>query len=129
MAKVYVITQGNYSDYHICHITTSKKKAQAFVTFENGKESELYGCDYKIETYELDDFEIDNGKYEYGVGYKIDINNGGKISIYGKGKRRKFKNHGKGFLYYIWLPQADDEKAKKIAYDMYMKQMAEKNGL
>jgi len=35
MKKVYVITQGSYSDYHICAIFSDKKKAEEMVDFFN----------------------------------------------------------------------------------------------
>lgn len=50
MAKYYAITEGEYSDYHIVHITTDKKLAEAYVKLHAHKD---YDSDYmEIEEYD-----------------------------------------------------------------------------
>lgn len=50
MAKYYAITEGEYSDYHIVHITTDKKLAEAYVKLHAHKD---YDSDYMaIEEYD-----------------------------------------------------------------------------
>ena len=44
--KVYIITEGEYSDYHIERVFSTKEKADEFV--------QCHGTDYRIEEYELD---------------------------------------------------------------------------
>lgn len=50
MAKFYAITAGEYSDYHIVHITTDKKLAEAYVKLHADKD---YDSEYmNIEEYD-----------------------------------------------------------------------------
>lgn len=50
MDKVYIVTSGDYSDYHIERVFQSKEKAEAYVKARNNIP--------KIETYELSDDNI-----------------------------------------------------------------------
>lgn len=64
--KVYVITAGEYSDYHIVTVTTDKEKADNFVKVHNDSKCFYYDDAY-VEEYDTDDFDIDvtdrNAKY------------------------------------------------------------------
>ena len=51
--KIYVLTQGEYDDYHICYVTEDKNKAEAF----SARHNELYPLadPVCIETHDTDD--------------------------------------------------------------------------
>lgn len=50
MAKYYAITAGEYSDYHIVHITTDKKLAEAYVKLHANR-------DYDSEYMDIEEFD------------------------------------------------------------------------
>ena len=50
MAKYYAITAGEYSDYHVEHITTDKKLAEAYVKLHANK-------DYDSSNMEIEEFD------------------------------------------------------------------------
>jgi len=123
--KIYVITAGCYSDYHICAATTDKDKAERLkVLFENS-----YGGS-EIEEYEDGAFDsILSGKYKpYSVLFE---QNGSICSV---------KNADiEYFVEEVYLPRygrgvvrclaRDEEHAKKVAIDRYAKAKAEQMGL
>lgn len=45
--KIYIVTEGEYSDYHICAVFTTREKAEEFV--------QCNGTDYEIEERNLDE--------------------------------------------------------------------------
>lgn len=49
--KIYAITKGNYSDYHICRLTTDYEKAKRYKEAYSDKWGEAW-----IETYEDNEF-------------------------------------------------------------------------
>ena len=49
--KIYAIIKGNYSDYHICRLTTDYKKAKRYKEAYSDKWGEAW-----IETYEDNEF-------------------------------------------------------------------------
>lgn len=55
--KIYVITAGEYSDYHIVAVTTDKEKADNFVKVHNDSKRFYYDDAY-VEEYDTDDFDI-----------------------------------------------------------------------
>ncbi|MDO4802762.1 MAG: hypothetical protein Q4A15_11410 [Prevotellaceae bacterium] len=124
--KVYVITKGDYSAYHICSVTTDKKKAKLLKekyskgygkaqieTFDTDSEEEvlkyenLYNCHYyendssiRITQSDFDYFEQDDlkvGKFLHGLYTSVLANN--------------------------------EEDALKIASDKFAKHRSEKIGL
>lgn len=156
--KVYVITQGCYSDYHICAVTLDKDKAERLRKMYTAKES-CYGyCrsdDAEIEEYEADDtgdmFTEDEKQTDPVEYYHIEINydikkNGITSSKIEDNTACFFKD--KGIVYdermakgrYCGRPslieyevnvRADRSKdeAKKIAFDRFYKMLAERYGL
>lgn len=44
---IYIVTAGEYSDYHICAVFSTKEKAEEYV--------QCHGTDYNIEEYNLDE--------------------------------------------------------------------------
>ena len=55
--KVYVVTSGEYSEYHIVGITLDKQVAETFVNSKNATKGE-YGSEFHLEEYETDDFQM-----------------------------------------------------------------------
>lgn len=118
MAKAYAVTEGCYSDYHVCGITLDKEAAEAFV--------ERYP-DCRIEDYDTDDIDIiKRGCYLYEV---ILDNNGDLISTYKNGscylveyRNRVFpirKASGRSVRWYkAYVGAVDDDHAVKIAADL-----------
>ena len=156
--KVYVITQGCYSDYHICAVTLDKDKAEQLRKMYTAKESR-YGYSSsdvaEIEEYETDDTgntfteeEKQSNPVEY---YHIEINYNIKKNGITSSKienltacffkdneivfdevMAKGRYYGKPYLIdYEVNVRADRSKdeAKKIAYDRFYKMLAERYGL
>ena len=55
--KVYVVTSGEYSEYHIVGITLDKQATETFVNGKNATRGK-YGSEFYLEEYETDDFQI-----------------------------------------------------------------------
>ena len=62
---VYVITKGDYSDYHICAVTMDEDRAERMQKMYGGKYDEA-----RIETYTLD--EAKTTGYVYEIEFKND---------------------------------------------------------
>lgn len=115
--KIYIITQGCYSDYHICNVTTDYEKAKRY------KEaySDNWGGEACIEVYE----DGENGKDNYCWAYNP-VSNTAEISHYNKKEIMK-NREGKICRIYIYAP--DEKHAIKKAQDMIAKYKAEQAGL
>ena len=68
--KVYVITKGSYSDYHICAVATDKEKAE--------KLAEIYTDrwdDAEVEEYDTDaTIDVLNGRIPYAIRFDMRLN-------------------------------------------------------
>ena len=119
--KVYAVTEGCYSDYHICGITLDKEAAEAFV--------EKYP-DCNIEEYDTDDIEfVKRGCTLYCIvlnkdGDLIEINEAEGyyldwINCVHEIRRRnasgRWRNTG---LYKVTVSAVDEDHAVKIAADL-----------
>lgn len=125
--KVYVITSGEYSDYQINAVTLDKKQALLLKAKYSDDWDEA--C---IEEYDTDDYKI-----EVGEGYKPmwavefysnEINRCYTIACknykHGSACKHSFDN---GIT--VFVEAKDEEHARKIAKDMYMKMLSEQNNL
>ena len=129
--KVYVVTEGWYSDYHIECVTLSKEQANKYIE----RKSSRY-TDYEIEEYdtnELDEFLAD------GRGYWMVWKTDGRIASnptdaptpcnkidINKVKQQYPKRKGNIFT----IVRADTkEEAEKIACDLFTKFEAKKAGV
>lgn len=58
MKKIYIVTGGTYSDYHICEVFSSKEKAKEYIKkrleIENTCEYSFHNDYFRIEEYEID---------------------------------------------------------------------------
>ena len=57
--KVYVITQGSYSDYHIVGVKLTREEAEKVVALANDEDSYEYA---EIEEYDTDDIKINTNE-------------------------------------------------------------------
>lgn len=116
--KIYIITKGDYSDYHICNVTTDYETAKRY---KEAYSDDIWG-DAHIEVYE----DGENGKERYCWWYNP-VNNAAKISEY-NGKEKVMKNReDKIYSVYVYAP--DEKHAAKKAQDMIAKYKAEQAGL
>ena len=70
--KIYVVTSGEYSDYHIVTVFSTQEKAESFAKARNDKIKHWYDDYYEVEVYDLDD--TDNISVESGINYCPDVN-------------------------------------------------------
>ena len=124
--KVYVVTEGDYSDYHIVGVCTSKESAERI--------RQLASSDYheaQIEEYEADSFNIEP-TYNY---YEVIIFKYGDIHvdtheyIYDPYIVRDYRNAKCATKYSVNVFARDEEHAKKIAFDCIAKYKAEEEGI
>ncbi len=69
--KIYVVTEGEYSDYHICAVFDDKKKAELYCAVREekdflGNKCYIFGDEYMIEEFDTISVNIE-GKVYYGV--------------------------------------------------------------
>lgn len=122
--KIYAITTGSYSDYHICALTTDEAKAERLAKICSDSHDKAY-----IEEY--DDGELSDrtmGYYDVFQEYDcVDFlgvfdskKHEEKVSCYSKGKDTE---------YFCYVCAEDEDHARKKAYDMIAKYKAELAGL
>lgn len=127
MAIVYIVTRGDYSDYHICAVTLEKAKAKKLAKMYNS-----YNDNAKVEEWETDtetDINALNGRYPYIVAFNTD------------GDAEAFKEHydyedfhegvvdsPRGGLS-VRVYATDEQSAIKIAAEKRAKYLAEKEGI
>ena len=108
---VYIVTDGSYSDYHICAVFTDKLKAEQYAA--------LHGYD-DVEEYETDKPLID-GNVEVYYRYYIDITKSyidcKFIGLTSKKTCEIVANSERAIVTFS-ASEKNDEKAIKIAQDM-----------
>lgn len=113
--KIYIVTDGIYSDYHIEAVFTTRENAERYAA--------IHSCSY-IEEYEADAEQI-QGNIDIYVIHKFDVYKKGDFYLdthYYSDK--KITEVRKGWFsrnaeIYVSLDKFDEEKAEKIAQDMY----------
>ncbi len=108
---IYVLTDGDYSDYHIEAVFTNKEKAE--------KIAEEYGFDME---------EYINGKIDYdGHYYSVELNQLGEvISTY------SYPSNSKNFEHHITLRRYDKgfgEKVYNITFPIFLKKKNENKAI
>ena len=134
MAKVYVITKGCYSDYHICAVTLDKKKAERLCKLFDGggmDESEIEEWD----TEKHDDFLAGRMPYrviflEDGNVFSVDCDTWG-LEYFETGITETpiWQNMKKLSGLRVNLYAEDKVSAIKIAAEKRAKYLAEKEGI
>lgn len=148
--KVYVITQGCYSDYHICAVTLDKDKAERLQKMYSAKDS-YYSDNTEIEEYDTDDtgnaftekeknsevFSYYHAQIIYGMKEheaSLHINDGMSHYFSDKGVTydekiydRYYYSRRKEIVYEIKIrSDRSIDEVKKIAQDRFYKKLAER---
>ena len=103
MKKVYIVTAGNYSDYHIVAVFSTRKKAEEFLK----RYEEVYPyIDVRIEEHPID------VPVEKRFGYRVMMKKNGDVVSIEKAYETQFGFRGFHFLSgdLIWAVNTDDEK-------------------
>lgn len=144
--KIYVITKGDYSDYHICAVATEKQKAELLQKLYS---ENCYGGEAEIEEYDTSNNGIMDNLTEttecycisFDAKYKIEdieVVNYEYISTWANETEGRKLNeimadgwfpYAGNAKYIIFILADSEEKAKKIACDAMAKYRAEKLGL
>lgn len=114
--KIYAITQGEYSGYHICALTVNKEKAEKLRKIYSDSFDEAY-----IEEYE------DSESKDIMVLFIYRQSND-NVAIWDSNEDEKVDIDGNGNIYAIVYAK-DKEHARKKGQDMIAKYKAEKLGL
>ena len=126
MAKVYVITSGCYSDYHICAVTLDPKKAELLKKFYDKVEYD----ETAIEEYYAD-FEYNRISEGYKM-YLVQFDKAGKVHCIRDNRSPEGENIYEtcnGYYVNVTVWAKDDESAIKIAAERRAKYLAEKEGI
>lgn len=116
--KIYAITQGDYSDYHICALTVNKNKAERL--------KEIYSDEY--DEAEIEEYEDSEAGEELRVPfiYWTGSNSAIPCSVL---TQEGVNINRFGELVGAVVLSTDAEHAKKKAQDMIAKYKAEQEGL
>lgn len=124
--NVYIVTCGEYSDYHIEKVFTNYEKAEQYVALQN-RNPNGYQDEWNIDCYLTSD-DILEGEVKVYYLYSFNFRNGKpeieSIRIVGYQKKVFFQyRFGAELLpgLEFTLDEADEEKAFKIAQDEYAK--------
>ena len=121
---VYVVTKGDYSDYHICGVTLDPKKADILKQKFSDRDDEA-----NVEEYDTDEFEFVRKDHNY---YHITFDETGNIrSLY---NIDPIKENNYGYNRYnnqvfVDVIAKDEPSAIKIAAEKRAKCLAEQFGL
>ena len=121
--KIYVVTQGEYSAYHIVGVTLDRQKAERWVELYNDSAGK-YDDDAQVEEYESDSFGA-NGLYLWQVDSEF-----GEINcrvFYGCGPEWNYTMSDGDFR--VTVMAKDRDHAIKAAYDKVAMLRAEREGI
>ena len=132
--KVYIVTSGEYSDYRINAVFSSRKLAKKYIELQ-ARVGFWNFTTPRIEEYTLDElptYPLNKNHYlvilELEIGNLLDIDltniNSDKVLNFTVVNRSDKANE---IWVYCWAK--DEEHAKKIAYDVRTKVLAEKENL
>lgn len=126
--KIYVVTKGEYSDYHIITATLSKQRAENIAKIYTDKYDEAGVEEFD----EMSDEAIDRMMEELELRYVFNIQQDGAVSaveaVYEK-KNAKIMDTSCYDRIHFSIAAKDKEHAIKIARDMRYNYYAEKYGL
>ena len=122
MTKVYVVTEGSYSDYHIVAIFSDKNNADIHAALLNSTES--FYDEARVEEWDVDDVEIDTRQkiihyatIHYCEGEITCVNISDGIDGLIKFDQPIRINDPRNF--WVNVRTDNEDKAKKIFYDKY----------
>lgn len=118
MKKVYIITSGEYSDYTIKAVFSTREKAEEYV--------DTHGSDYRIEEYSVDDEQVEKKEgvwlvYVNWITGNADSANPQNFSNYYTDKIdtvRYDKSWGSGYLNFVLMSDSM-ARAKKLAHERF----------
>lgn len=122
--RIYVITEGDYSDYHICGVAIEKEKAEEIKQLNTDSLHEAY-----IEEYDTDDYYVEKGRF-----YQVHLYNSNvsvsETFVTSVSDRNDVRiSLAKNPHYYVVVKAMDEEHAKKIGLDLIAKYKAKREGL
>lgn len=126
LKKVYVITEGAYSDYHICAVAATKEIAEKLRKIYSDKYS---WADARIEEYDLNETR-DDVRVFYDVTFEDD-----RVSAcfneYGEKESIQFYkgNKSQSDRLIVCVRARDEDHAVKIAQDRRAEYLAKKEGV
>lgn len=115
--KIYIVTKGEYSDYHICNVTTDYEKAKRY--------KEVYSDDWEeacIEVYK----DEENGKENYCWTYNPNTN---IVEMIDCCNPEQVYVSRWGTIAWVTVYAPNEKHAIKKAQDMIAKYKAEQVGL
>ena len=135
--KVYIVTYGEYSDYHVVAVFMDRHEAEVHCAYKNGNCVSNGG--YRVEEYGV-------GKIEYKkdaeIGYFLTYDENGELFEYEcynfmprAGRNCVIPNkvttetYGTDVWHKVGVMATSREQAEKIAQDLIAKYKAEKEGL
>lgn len=126
--KVYIVTQGEYSDYHIEKVFKDLKKAAYYCAVQNAEHHATSACDYfRIEEFSCSDDTVEIADSKEVVYFYSDEDD--CVPVFGS-PYATFYQHNRWDNYSIASPEPlSQEKLKKIVEDLRTKYLAEKEGL
>lgn len=122
--KIYIITKGNYSDYHICAVTMDKSRAEKLKRLFDGRWEEA-----EIEEYTLD--EAQKNEYIYYIDFQDNSPSHIYIDEYSGFANSSDASYVIDCSEYVrvYVRAKDEKHAMKIAQDEYARWKAEQEGI
>ena len=129
--KVYIVTQGCYSDYRICAVFLDKKEAELYIAtrWHDEIDGRMWSWDMynEIEEYETQDGKIETNR-QVGHFYWLGSNWGRDRYLehqimFEDDTRRQISHNG------IWMPTPNKAKARKILRDREAEKKAHESGV
>lgn len=124
--KVYIITKGAYSDYHICAVAATKEIAE--------KLRKIYSDEYSWADARIEEYDLNEAKDDVRVFYDVTFADG-KVSAcfneYGERESIQFfkGNKWQSDRLIVSVRARDEDHAIKIAQDRRAEYLAKKEGV
>ncbi len=121
--RIYVITSGEYSDYRIETVFTDKRKAEIYAATHSAN----------IEEYEADECQVSSNTDVYVVheftARRGVVEPGCDIQYTTRRQESRINRSRYCYFIYVCLDERNEDKARKIAQDIFAKYKAEVFGL
>lgn len=128
MNKVYIITKGIYSDYHICAVTLSKARAEKLK-----KQFSDEWFDDDSNNARIEEFVLDEANPERMYGVKLSKSDGQFLSVvldeYEWHDSGEVDNWSSDECCKVWVKARSEDSAVKAAYDIYAQYKAKREGI
>jgi len=115
MTQVYVVTRGDYSDYHIEEIFSTREKAQTYIDLINNKHNFYGRVNDDIEEYELDrDLTLPKSPHKFETFYSVEIDRNGNIVACRETGYDVFHPEESQEHYRLWLKKEYNEQTGRF---------------